>query len=216
MIGNGQSNEFLTDVARGVYPDKEPFGAFGKKKDALTGSGVIWPNGTFEIPPATGYQMEIVSTSTEDSAAGTGIRTMEMHYLDVDLEPQAIEVALDGTNIVQISTPKNIRFVQCLHLLTAGTLRSAVGNISVTETGVPAQPYSYISIGDNRCSSSARMVPAGKRCLVYGAIGGASSGTAGARAIIELTSSQIETHDSLNPLILFPFGSSFIVNLHRS
>lgn len=206
MIGNGGIAGFMIDIARGAVDGVMPFSAYGKyvATGAITNQ-VIWPDGTFAIPPSTGVQMSIVSTSAADdgSPVGTGVRTLDIHYLDDNLLPQVETIIMNGiTPVLTVAT--NIRFIQCMHILTAGTARSAVGTINASNSG---QIYAQIAAGSRRCSSSARMVPAGKKLFVAGAVGGSISGTAAAGAEIKISSTYFDGHDLTSQSIFMPFGT---------
>jgi len=194
---------FETQVARGNVQGAYPFGSYGKR--TATGAEtnrIIWPDGTFTLPAAAGVQMTLVSTSANDAAAGTNIRKVELHYLDADLAPQSEIIELNGlTNVTTVAT--DIRFIQCLHVHTYGTSPYAAGTITAKNAGTT---YSQISTGELRCSSSARMVPFGKKCFVSGAVAGAVSGTAAAGVFIQIVATELDTFQYTNPMILFPHG----------
>lgn len=191
-------------VARGLWPGAQPFGAYGERSAAGAESNmVIWPNGAFSIPPSSGVQMSIVSTSTADAAAGTGIRTARIHYLDADLAVQTEDVTLNGTTPV-LTVATDIRFIQCFHALTVGSGAKAAGEITASHSGTT---YSQVATGTLRCSSSARMVPAGKRCLLMGAAGSSISGTSAARVEIRIVSTELYGNQYSDPMLLFPQGS---------
>lgn len=198
--------DFLTAVGRGEIDWASPFSGYGQY--VSTGpvtNHVIWPDGTFTLPPAGGLQMSIVSTSANDdgSPLGTGVQTIDIHYVDANLIPQTENVIMNGiTPVLTIAT--NIRFIQCVHIRTAGTLKSAAGVITITNSAVI---YSQIDAGSRRCSSTARMVPAGKRLFVSGATGGSISGTAAAGAIVKISASYFDGHDLTSQGVFMPFGS---------
>jgi len=155
------------------------------------------------VPPVGGVQMSFSSTSGNDTDGGSGINTMDMHYLDINLDPQVEEITLNGVNDV-LSLATDVRFIQCMHLLTVGSSRQAEGTISAF---VGTQNYSQIAIGENRCSSSARMVPRGKRAIIIGVTGSSVSGTASAGAIIAIASTYFEPHNYTELSILIPYAS---------
>lgn len=197
-------NQLFVEISRGNVSGATPFSSYGR---IVTGGAVtnrvIWPDGTYNIPPAAGVQISIVSTSANDSAAGTGARTMEIHYLDSDLNPMIEVVTMNGlTPVLTVAT--NIRFIQCAHIKTVGTLKATAGVITFTTGGVI---YSEIEAGGRRCASSARMVPAGKRLFVAGPVAGSVSGTAAAQAQIKISSSYFEGEDFTGQGIFFPFGA---------
>lgn len=199
-------NQFMTEISRGNVAGASPFSSYGRYvATGAISNQVIWPDGTFAIPPVGGLQMSIVSTSASDDGdpVGTGVRTMDIHYLDSNLIPQVEAIVLNGlTPVLTVAT--NIRFIQCMHILTAGSARSAVGTINASNGG---QIYSQIAAGSRRCASSARMVPAGKKLFVAGAVGGSTSGTAAAGAEIKISSTYFEGHDLTSQSVFVPFGS---------
>lgn len=193
------------DIARGLIPGSEPVIAYGK---LVTGGAVtnhlIWPvSGTpdLAVPSASGVQMTIASTSVNDTAAGTGIRTVEMHYLDINLAPKSEIITLNGTTgVTTVAT--DIRFIQCFHMLTYGTGRVAAGEITAKNGGTT---YSIIKTGERRCASSARMVPAGKRLILSSAFSGSSSPTSAATSEINFVGTNIYNNDLTADGITFPF-----------
>lgn len=195
-------SDYFDDVARGYIPGTEIFNSFGRKATVGADSGILWPNGPFNIPPSGGEVMEIVSSSASDSLAGTGIRTVEIHYLTPALVESAITVVMNG--LTPVTIPATIRFVECVHMVTYGTNKKAVGNISVRRIGGDAQVFSYIAAGGVRCSSSARMVPAGKKALIKSAIASSISGTAAAGTEIFFATSFFGTHSYLDNLVFIP------------
>lgn len=191
-------------VARGLVPGATPFSAYGEKDTVGADSGVLWPNGPFVFPPASGLQMAIASTSAADSAAGTGIRSLEIHYLDNTLEERYETVVLNGTTPVN-TVATNIRFVQCMHISTYGSGKAAAGNITLSSGGTT---YSYIAVGGVRCSSSVRMVPVGKRLIVTSFYGGSTSGAAGAKTILRLATPSFAGHDYIQDSIFIPLATA--------
>jgi len=198
-------DSYGADIARGVITGAQPFGSYGER--VATGAEtnrVVWPNGVFTLPPAVGVQMSIVSTSADDDKdAGTGIRTIEFHYLDANLDTQSETIQLEGLTPV-LTAATNIRFIQCMHISTYGDTAAAAGIITASNGGAT---YSQINASDLRCSSSMRMVPRGKRCFINGLAAGATSGTAAAGVTIRIVASELDNHQYIDPLILIPFAS---------
>lgn len=173
-------NENTNNISRGRVSGSVLFRANGEKTTAGAASGVLWPNGTFAFPPAAGVQMQVVSTSANDTAAGTGARTVFISYLDANLAQLTETITMNG--LVPVNTvATNIRFIQFVIVLTFGALKAAAGDISISNGG---QNYSFIPTGKNTCPSSVRMVPAGKRLMVDSVIAGASSGAGQAKVIV--------------------------------
>lgn len=200
------THDASVDIARGKIEGSIPFGAYGKlvSGGAVT-NNVIWANGTWEAPPAIGVRLSIVSTSIEDSVGGTGIRTVEVHYLDTNLEIQTESITMNGTTAV-LTTATDIRFVQCAHMVTFGSTKASVGVITFNNSAT-AVTYNQMDAQSNRCSSSARMVPKGKRALIMGLVGSSVSGNAAASTAISMATSFFGGHDYTADSVLIPFGS---------
>jgi hypothetical protein len=198
------SMSYQTAIAKGLIAGAYSLNSFGERTTAGAETNYpVWPDGVFNSPAAAGVQMSVVSTSANDSSAGTNIRTIEIHYLDANLAPLIEVVTMNGiTPVLTVAT--NIRFIQCLHLLTAGGTYAAAGTITASNGGIV---YSQISIGETRCSSSFRMVPAGKVLYINAMIGSSISGTAAARTIIKFVSNQVENNTFTNPVVLIPLNS---------
>jgi hypothetical protein len=191
------------DIARGKVPNAYPFSSFGQR--TFTGSAegaVVWTDGDFPGPLAGGAQLSVVSTSTNDSANGTGIRTVEIHYLDTNLAEKVEVITLNGTTPV-LTQAADIHFINVFHVVTFGSLKKADGAISVSYGG---SNYANIRAGENVQFSSVRMVPAGKVFYLAGAVAGSSSLNSDSRVTVKLASNLYNGLTFSNPFILLPHG----------
>lgn len=110
---------------------------------------------------AVGEQLTLASSTNNDTAAGTGVRSVDVHGLDIDGNEQHEIVTLNGmTPVSTIRT--NWRFNQSIHGETWGALGHADGTISIYRAGDATRVYNVISPGTNMSMNSARMIPAGK------------------------------------------------------
>lgn len=199
-------SDYLQAVSRGLVPGASVFGAFGRMvtSGAVTNT-LIWPDGALNVPAVAGVQMTFASTSDQDglNGGGTGIRALHVHYLDSSLAEKEEIVTLNGTNNV-LSVALDIRWIQCMHLETFGSSKAAVGIITAKNNAIT---YSQLAAGDTRCTSSARMVPAGKRLMVQALSGGAVSGTAAASAQLFFGTSVFGGRDYTQDGILIPIAA---------
>ena len=116
---------------------------------------------TPSIPEPTGAQSwEVVSSSANDAAAGTGTRTVEVHYLDNSWLSQTTTVTLNGTTPVAIAAMANCRAINWLHSKTVGSGGKAAGNIDLRVAGGGAI-HERITAGGNQSLSSLFTVPEG-------------------------------------------------------
>lgn len=205
MNANYNHDTYIAQIIRGNIPGAQQISAYGRL--VTTGAEtnhVVWPNGAWAIPPSSGVQMTIVSTSAQDGVGGTGIRGVHIHYLDANLAEQSEILLLDGlTPASTVAT--DIRFVQCMHMDTYGSSKSAVGDISLSSGGTN---YSYIESGAVRCSSSARMVPAGKRLFVAAVVLGMTSGSGAAEGEIRLNTTFFGGRDYSADSVLIPLTAT--------
>lgn len=194
------------EIARGRVPGASNFGGFGRLEAAggVT-KNIVWPNGAFDAPSTAGEDITFVSSSVEDGAGtSTGILTMEVHYLDVDLIPRETNITLNGTTPVT-GQLTGCRFIQDMHILTAGATKAAVGIIKAHKAGAATTIYNLIAAGSERAESSLRMVPKGKKAFFAGAVVSAISGTAAARVELQAVANEVSDHQYADPFILIPF-----------
>jgi len=159
------SIDYLTMIGTEKITGHSHFRTFGQRvglSTAATGDDV-WEGTatTIPIPAAAGEQMTIVSTSVNDTAAGTGVQSVDVMYLDASGNVQTEVVALSGTTPVN-TVATNIRFIHAFHAEMNGTGGMADGTISIYCTGDATRVYSVITPGGSRALTCAMMVPAGK------------------------------------------------------
>jgi hypothetical protein len=155
---------FYVQVRRGRIPGCRIFEGFGEREgmsnvdneDIWTGTANLIP-----YPPAAGVQAEVVSSSVNDTAAGTGIQQIEVHYIKSDGTEAEEDVTLNGTTGVPLAET-NLRYCQSIHAKAVGTGLSAAGDITVYLQGDASTVYEIIKAGDSRSLSSDRMIPYGK------------------------------------------------------
>lgn len=125
--------------------------------------------------PTTPIQMRVVSSSVNDTLAGTGTQKLEIHYLDTDYLEQTEIVNMNGTTPVN-TVATNILRINRVHTKQIGTNGTPVGNISVTNTAGTVT-YGYLTAGLNIARQAIYTVPAGK--TLYVTKWQASSGSTG-------------------------------------
>ncbi len=183
--------ELIDDVSGGVA---EPVHQISFRSSITTPFNDIWMGAaaTIPIPPQPGgQQMQVVSSSASDTAAGTGTRTLMIHYLDSSGNDQTETITMNGvTPVLTVAT--NIRFVNELHSLTVGSTNAAVGTITITPVGVPATVYSQLDPNFNVDLSSIFMVPAGKIFIIESVSASGGAAVAGKSADIRIRSTSDE------------------------
>lgn len=113
------------------------------------------------VPADAGEQMSIISESANDTAAGTGIRTLTITYIDGSGNEQTTTVIMGGLTEVDL-TPSDVRFIQDIQALTVGSTGAAAGNIRIYKKTDNTLVYSMVAIGGNQSLVPHKMVPLGK------------------------------------------------------
>jgi len=171
---------YTTAIALGEVEAHSSFRGFGRRDSLATTAGgddisniaavaISFPN------QSVGDQMTIVSDSANDAAAGSGARTVKIHYLDASGNYLHEIVTLNGvTGVNTVAT--NIRFIQLISVDSVGSFGGKnAGNITIYKLATPATVYLRIVVGDNVSLSSARMVPNGKTFYLTGINASATS-----------------------------------------
>lgn len=142
---------------------------FGRNSSVDATPEDVWVTGGTFIYPETETTLSIVSTSSDDDAAGTGARIVRIEYLDGDFNTHIVDVELDGINPVQVAT--DFFRMQDAYVLTAGTGATNAGVVTLTYTG--GINAGTISVGANDIQSAHYTVPAGYTAYIVGANVGA-------------------------------------------
>lgn len=151
----------LIGNANNYYPNKSVGFVLGYNSNVNNTNADLWqgPTATY-VFPAAAQQMQVVSTSANDAAAGAGVRTVLIHYLDVNYNEQSETVTLNGvTPVTTVAT--NILRINGLHAQSVGTGGVSAGNISLTNIGATVT-YGYIPLGNNTARQAVFTIPAGK------------------------------------------------------
>jgi len=125
----------------------------------------IWdgPTAGYVFPTAP-MQMQVVSSSAADAAAGTGVQQIHIHYLDRTYTEQEISVTLNGVTPV-LTVPTDILRINAFHAVRLGSAGDAVSNISVQNVGGTVT-YGILTAGHNRARHPVFTVPAGKTAYI--------------------------------------------------
>lgn len=153
--------EDLIGNAHNYYPNRSFGFALGRNDNVNNVQVDLWqgPTATY-VFPTVGQQMHVVSTSANDTGAGTGVQQVILHCLDGSYNAFDETVTLNGvTPVATVST--NILRINGFHAVRAGTGGTAAGNISLTNVGATVT-YAYIQATHNSARQAIFTIPAGK------------------------------------------------------
>jgi hypothetical protein len=130
-------------------------------------------------PQITNAQRSLVSTSTNDAAAGTGATQVTITYLDAGFAVHTEVVTLNGTTAVN-TVGTNYAYIESMVVTQCGSTGSNQGTISImTGTAGAGTAWGSIAVssgvGNNQTFWAHHYVPAGVTCYVL-SFEGASSG----------------------------------------
>lgn len=188
---------FEVNLARGGFIAHKSAFIFGYNADINGTEETIWTRGGIYQYPSAASVMTVSSTSTSDTAEGTGARTILVTGLDANYNEVSEVVTLNGQT--PVNTVNSFLRINDMRVLTAGSGESAAGVIAIgtgtVTLGVPAVTYSEIANNDNHSLDAVWTVPAGYTAYVYR--GTVTSGTANSNQYV------------VARLVARPFGSVF-------
>lgn len=160
---NGRFEPFELQVARGQVFGHRGVTVFGYNPDVDTSRVTVWPY-TGIIPlPAVALRMKVSSSSADDTANGTGARTVYVEGLDANHNEISETVTLNGQTAVL--TTQFFLHINNAYVATAGSSLSAAGDIyfgdGVVTAGVPTTVYDLIKFDYNQRITGSYTIPAG-------------------------------------------------------
>jgi hypothetical protein len=165
----GLYEPFELQVARGQISMHSNFCQFGINTSAGTSAETIWIGSSVYSFPAAASITKISSSSTDDTSAGTGARTVLIEGVDGNYAPVSETVTLNGQTAV--NTVNSYLRVNKIFVLTAGSNGSSAGTIyagtGTVTSGVPAVVVNQTGSASNESESAFYTVPAGYTAYIY-------------------------------------------------
>ena len=152
------------------------------------------------VPPSSGEQMEIFCANGEDTAGGTGVQEVEIHYLDVNGVEKSEITATNGG--AKDTVASDMMFIQDIHSTKVGSNGVAVDDITIRSKATPANVYNMILLGGNMSLSISKMVPAGKTLYITH-WDASASGKQAVTVRLRSTDHHGVLYNSGNPVFLF-------------
>lgn len=174
-------------ISRGDIPKAYKFSSLGYNGDINGTREDIWTAGGDYVFPSAAMQMNIVSDSAADAAAGTGARTVKIHYLNDAFKEKEHTFTMNG--ITPVAGPTDAYRINHCEVMTAGSGVHAAGNITVTNTAGTVT-YARIEANGNVALQAIYTVPSMMEDgtpITHGYITGWDVGSAGAAAAKGIT-----------------------------
>ncbi len=157
------TKDFGLEVQRGRVNGVTFNNKFGRNAATATGDA-IWASSTAYNEPATCELCNVVSSDVNDTAAGTGARTISITGINELYNIVTETLTLNGTT--PVSTVNKYCNIHRAYVLTAGSGGTAAGNITITSTAAGTPAIAYIALGYNQTQSTVYMVPTGYTAYV--------------------------------------------------
>jgi hypothetical protein len=156
-------------IESGVDKDARLFRVLGKRAgfnstSVLQDVGEWLSTTTSLLPDLTGGEnLELVSSSGNDTAVGSGTQQVQIVYLDINYEIQTVSYLLNGITAVPVA--EAMRFVYWMESVRGGTSEVSAGNITLRVTGTGVI-HEQITAGGNRSLTARFMVPDGYKAYL--------------------------------------------------
>lgn len=133
--------DFNLEVSKGNVANHISVNKFGRNEDVDTAAEDVWSGGGTWVAPTTARQHNIVSTSTSDTSAGTGARTVKVFGLTSWGAAEVSEdVTMNGTtNVLTVNSYVIIHRIRCTDWGTAGPNVGTITATAVTDATVTAR-----------------------------------------------------------------------------
>jgi hypothetical protein len=209
---SGRYEPFELQVARGQISWHKRTFQFGTNNSVGTSFSTIWPGGgTLYAYPSAATVLKISSANANDTAAGTGARTVIVYGLDANYNEISEIVSLNGQTAVN-TVNSYIRFNQML-VATAGSGGTAAGilyaGVGVVTSGVPATIYGYVPVGYNVSEQAFWTVPAGYTAYITSCTWTSANTTANITVTGSLNVRPVNSVFSVQSLCRMLAGNSF-------
>ena len=159
----GTTEPFYLQVARNQISFHKSNFKFGFNADVDDSLETVWAQGGLYSYLASASVLKGSSSSTADTSAGTGARTVELFGLDTNYDEINETVTLNGQTAV--NTTKEYLRINRMVVRSAGSGGQNAGVIyagtGTVTAGVPANKYATIAIGDNQTVMALWTVPRG-------------------------------------------------------
>lgn len=195
----GTSEPFELQVARGQIAYHKTIFKFGFNPDVDDSLETVWAEGGLYNYLSAASVLKVSSSSTADTSAGTGARTVKLFGLDADYNEIDEVITLNGQTSVN-TTQEFLRINRMLILsagsggTNAGVVYSGTGTVT---SGVPANKYATVAVGEGQTLMALWTVPATYTAYLY-------------QTDITVATSQNNKYATVN-FVARPFGEVFQV-----
>lgn len=158
---------YLFDIAEGNVTGHTAYAKLGYNGDVgATEEDIITQGGVYPwIAAGAGIALEVVSSSANDTIAGSGVQKVKIGFLDADYAAKTETLDMNGVTPVPLVDTTILR-VNSIRATQVGGGGVAAGNITCRLVGAPATVYRQIVLGYTRGRGLTYTVPLGKTLYI--------------------------------------------------
>ena len=165
----GTTEPFELQVARSQIAFHKTQFKFGFNPDIDNALETIWAQGGLYAYLAAATVLKVSSSSANDSAAGTGARTVDLYGLDADYDEISETITLNGQTAVD--TTQSFLRINRMVIRTAGSGGQNAGVVyagtGTVTSGVPQNIFATVAAGDNQSLMALWTVPRGYTAYLF-------------------------------------------------
>lgn len=148
-----------TSIAEGKFSGYTKINKFGCNPDVDAAEDIWDGGGDYTGFAASAEKVTVFSSDANDTANGTGARTLRIVGLDANYAALTEDVTLLG--ITAVDTVASFLRVTRIYALTAGTSKTNIGTITVRQKVTTTNIFSLIQPGYGQSQVTAYTIPAG-------------------------------------------------------
>jgi len=158
------NTQYGYEVVEGNIANHTPYSKLSYNPDVDAAEEDMWGYGGMYVFPTGAMGMEVISSNANDTAEGTGARTVKIWYLTTGFAEKTETIILNGTTAVPTAATDIYR-INNLRVMTVGSGKTSAGNIDIRHiSDIPV--YSRIIAGLTRARNSIYTVPVNKTLYI--------------------------------------------------
>lgn len=203
------NHPYLFSIAEGNLEGHELWTKNGYNGALTTSEEALWAVSATYVFPTAAMQMEVVSSSANDTSNGTGARTVRISYLDATFTEKYEDITLNGATAVP-TVATDIYRVNNFRVRTTGTGLVNAGDIDIRHLdNTPI--YSRIATGINRAINCIFTVPKDKCLYIYNVLFSAGSNV-GNRPVRFITKATYDNISKERLTFFMPYTNAIITD----
>jgi hypothetical protein len=234
QAGSIVTDDFAREVARGTQTGYTLWNKFGYNEDIDSAADeTIWAPGGIFSRMTSAETLTVVSSSANDTAAGTGVQQVVIYGVDSNWDSQTEVIALNGTT--EVTTVNTWLGVNRVAIFLAGSGQTNAGDITV-DTTTGGQVQAFMPVGEGVTQQCIFFVPRDTNFIaewillnVLKLSGGGGSPRVTVKMLVYSDvnnavqevfrvglDTDVENTLSINPNLPFPIGERSVITLELS